>query len=145
MSASTPPGIRILIRDQPHRAIALATDTHVLILKHSPDYDPKRSHLSSRNASSTSLPAAGNGVHSAPRCMAEFGRVDTLDSEDFRTLSFRDVFGTLGLITVNNEVFLCVVSSATKAAEVRPGETVQKINSVEFREWIRLASLLHAD
>lgn len=55
-----------------------------------------------------------------------------MDLSDYRSLSSLSVYGTLGLITVNNDVFLCVVSSATKAATVRPEETVQRINAVEF-------------
>jgi len=64
--------------------------------------------------------------------MVEFSPVDAVDLSDYRSLSSLSVYGTLGLITVNNDVFLCVVSSATKAATVRPEETVQRINSVEF-------------
>ena len=130
-------GIRLLIREHPERSIALATSTHALILKNSPPSGQanNRSGYSSGNASSSSLPGlgGGNGSGFTPRCMAEFGHIDAVDLEDYRSLSFREVQGTLGLITVNNDVFLCVVSSATRVAEVRPGETVQKINSVEFR------------
>src|SRR5262249_36326703 len=68
-----------------------------------------------------------------PQCMAEFTAVDSAELDEYRPLGTRDVYGTLGLITVNNEIFLCVVSSAVQVAEVRPGETVQKIKSVEFR------------
>ena len=49
-------------------------------------------------------------------------------------MSAMPVLGTLGLITVNNDVFLCVVSGSVKVATVRPGETVQRIHTVEFRE-----------
>ena len=65
--------------------------------------------------------------------MVEFAAVDTVDLSDYRSLSSLSVYGTLGLITVNNDVFLCVVSSATRAATVRPEETIQRINAVEFR------------
>jgi SacI homology domain/Endonuclease/Exonuclease/phosphatase family len=40
--------------------------------------------------------------------------------------------GTLGLITLNNDVFICMVTGSIEVANVRPGETVQKIYSVEF-------------
>jgi len=41
----------------------------------------------------------------------------------------------LGLITLNNDVFLCVITGSEEVATVRPGETVQKIFAVEFCEW----------
>jgi synaptojanin len=119
------PSIRVLIKDAPTRSIALATETHGLILKNT-----SSSNSTSRNTSTTSLASAT--VH-APRCIAEFGPTTDLGLEEYRTLNFKEVFGTLGLITLNNDVFLCVVTSATKAAEVRPGESVQRINTVEFR------------
>lgn len=55
-----------------------------------------------------------------------------VDLSDYRTLSPLPVHGTLGLITISNDVFLCVVTGATKVASVRPGETVEKIFGVEF-------------
>lgn len=77
--------------------------------------------------------AGGN----APKCMVEFSESQEIDLGDYRSLSSQSVHGTLGLITVNNDVFLCVVSAATRAATVRPGETVQKILSVNFCEYNR--------
>ena len=56
-----------------------------------------------------------------------------MDLQEYRSLSSLSVHGTLGLITVNGDVFLCVVSGASRVATVRPDETVQRILSVEFR------------
>lgn len=53
--------------------------------------------------------------------------------EGYRTLSSRSIHGTLGLITVQGDVYLCVVSVSEKVASVRAGETVQRIKAVEFR------------
>lgn len=64
--------------------------------------------------------------------MVEFADVSSLDLSDYRTLSPLPVHGTLGLITINNDVFICVVTGTTKVASVRPGETVEKIHGVEF-------------
>jgi len=52
--------------------------------------------------------------------------------EDYRTLSSLKVYGTLGLITIGRDVFLCVVSNARKVATVRPGEDVQQVLGVDF-------------
>jgi len=64
--------------------------------------------------------------------MVEFTDALTADLSDYRTLSPLPVHGTLGLITIANDVFLCVVTGASKVATVRPGETVEKIYGVEF-------------
>jgi len=64
--------------------------------------------------------------------MVEFAHVSSVDLSDYRTLSPLPVHGTLGLITINNDVFLCVVTGTVKVASVRPGETVEKIHGVEF-------------
>jgi hypothetical protein len=64
--------------------------------------------------------------------MVEFADASTVDLSDYRTLSPLPVHGTLGLITIANDVFLCLVTGATKVATVRPGESVEKIYGVEF-------------
>jgi hypothetical protein len=133
------PGIKVLISDSPTRSIALATSKHALVLKSNPTtaHAHDRNGYESRNHSNTSL-AGPNSNSSSPKCIAEFGAARDFDFDTWRQLGFKEVYGTLGLITVNGDVFLCVVDSATKAAEIRPGETVQKINSVEFRKsWLR--------
>lgn len=115
--------IRVLLRDYPHRAIALATDEHILTFRHSP---------STAGASSVSV----NSIQSAslqPRCMVEFSSIKDTDTSDFRSLSSLSILGTLGLITVDGDIFLCVVNGSQRVAAVRPGENVQKITSVEFR------------
>lgn len=116
--------IRVLIKDYPHRAIALSTATHALVLRHSPS-----STEHNANASSTSL---GNNGAGAARCMVEFARLEDIDLEDYRALNAVNAHGTLGLITVNGDVFLVVVNGSRRVADVRPGETVQRIHSVGF-------------
>lgn len=126
---------RVLIREYPHRSIALATDSHVLVFRHTPSAADRAAnplYPGSGNASQTSVSSAGAQAHT-PRCMVEFSDVRSTDLSDYRNFSPQPVHGTLGLITVNNDVFLCVVSAASRAAMVRPGETVQKILAVDFR------------
>jgi inositol-1,4,5-trisphosphate 5-phosphatase len=121
-----PPSVKVLFRDSPSRSIALATDTHILILKNS----STSSNTSSRNASLTNLHAVNNSTN--PQCIAEFGPKPQFDLKDYRSNNFKSAHGTLGLITVNNDIFLCVITSTSKAAEVRPGEVIYKINTVDF-------------
>jgi hypothetical protein len=125
--------IRVLIRDYPSRAIALVTASHALIFRHSPStadaiQNGSLASLQSVQAQSrTSIDFQG-----APRCMVEFTALNSLDISDYRSLNPLPVHGTLGLITINNDVFICVVTGASKAASVRPGETVERIFGVEF-------------
>nr|OQO16290.1 hypothetical protein B0A51_17157 [Rachicladosporium sp. CCFEE 5018] len=113
--------MRVLVRADPQRSIALATETHVLIFRHS------SSSTDLRTGSSTSV-----AEHGAPKCIVEFLPWEKADMEDYRSLSSLKAFGTLGLVTLAGDVFLCVVNSASRVATVRPGEDVQRIVSVEF-------------
>ncbi|CAD0026617.1 unnamed protein product [Aureobasidium pullulans] len=114
--------IRVLLRDHPHRAVALATDDHILTFRHS---------ASTAGASSLSVNSTQSNTLQ-PRCMVEFARVADTDTTDFRSLSSLTVFGTLGLITINGDIFLCVVNGAQRAATVRNGENVLKITSSDY-------------
>jgi hypothetical protein len=120
--------IRVLIKDYPHRAIALTTATHALVLRYSTS---STDHNAFSNSSQTSF--SGNASAGA-RAMVEFSTVGDVDLSDYRAVNLRNCTGTLGLITVNGDIFLVVVSGASKVATVRPGETVQKINAVAFCE-----------
>lgn len=115
--------IRVLVRDYPNRAIALVTASHALIFRYT---------------TTTASDAVSNGSHASlsasapPRCMAEFSHLGQVDLGDYRTLSPRPVHGTLGLITVENDVFICIVTGASKVANVRPNETVERIYAIQF-------------
>lgn len=124
--------IRVLIKDYPHRAIALCTSTHALILRHSStSTESSVPNNGFYNASTTSLGSNGAGAGLA-RCMVEFSHLEDVDLSDYRALNMVNAHGTLGLITVNGDVFLVVVNGSRKVADVRPGETVQRIHSVGF-------------
>jgi hypothetical protein len=123
--------IRVLIRDHPHRAIALSTSTHALILRHS-STTTDSSNGSGGNGFNTSTTSLGSNGTTAARCMVEFSPVGQVDLSDYRTLNTVQVYGTLGLITVNGDIFLVIVNGSKKVADVRAGETVQRIHSVGF-------------
>lgn len=112
--------LRLLLRDHPQRSFALVTDTHALIFRH--------------NSSSVAIDSSKNGLTAKPasKCMVEFSALDEVDLADYRVLRASGVHGTLGLININTDVFLCVISGAIRVATVRPNETVQRILSVEF-------------
>ncbi|KPI35313.1 Inositol-1,4,5-trisphosphate 5-phosphatase 1 [Cyphellophora attinorum] len=115
--------MKVLINDYPHRTIAIATDTHALIFRHT--------HDGNRNPSATSLSLnSTTSGRSPPRCMAEFGELSNFDLTEHRNVAAAR--GTLGVITLNNDVFLCVVTGSVEVASLRPGETIQRIYGVEF-------------
>lgn len=118
--------IRVLIKEYPHRAIALTTATHALVLRHSSTSTDQNGH---HNGSSASLEKNGSA---AARCMVEFSTIQEVDLSDYRALNSVNAHGTLGLITVDAHIFLVVVNGASKVATVRPGETIQRIHSVGF-------------
>lgn len=118
---------RVLIHDYPHRTLALVTDQNALVFRHS-HHQPE---ASSRLGSQTSLSSTNQGrLNITPRCMVEFTDKASIDLSQFHTVG--SAKGTLGLITLNNDVFLCVITGAEEVATVRPGETVQRIFAVEF-------------
>jgi hypothetical protein len=81
------------------------------------------------SASSLSLNGPNRGGLT-PRCMVEFGDLNSINLEHFHPVT--TARGTLGLITLSNDVFLCVITGSEEVATVRPLETVQKIFAVEF-------------
>lgn len=113
--------LQLFLQDHPHRAIAVATKSHALIFHHS--------------SSSTFLGSARSNLlkSSAPRCMVEFSALDAVDLTRFRMIPTSGLYGTLGLININTDIYLCVITGAVRVATVRPGETVQRIQSVDFR------------
>ena len=120
--------IRVLIKEYPHRALALTTTTHALVLRHSASSTDQNAVS---NTSQTSLANAGSA---GARAMVEFSSLDEVDLAAYRALNVANAHGTLGLITVNGDIFLVVVSGASRVATVRPGETIQRIHSVAFCE-----------
>ncbi|KAJ5328982.1 hypothetical protein N7452_009372 [Penicillium brevicompactum] len=99
--------LRVLCRDQPQRTIALVSSDHALVFHHT-----------------------ATDTKDSPRCQVEFSDLESVDLQGYQPLGAGQ--GTLGLVTLNEDVFVCVVTSSSQAAIVRPGETVSRIDSVAF-------------
>ncbi|KAI1415927.1 SacI homology domain-containing protein [Hypoxylon sp. FL1857] len=121
---------QLLLREYPHRAIAIATPTHALIFRYSSSTSEAIANGSLTSVSSARPRAAGDGPVS--KCMVEFSHASDELLRDFRRLTPRPIYGTLGLISIGQDVFLCVITQALRVATLRPGETVEKIASVDF-------------
>ncbi|KAJ0416675.1 SacI homology domain-containing protein [Aspergillus carlsbadensis] len=109
------PSIRVLSRDHPVRSLALATSEDAMIFRHSLG-----------DSRTSALPASND----TQRCLVEFASLSSIDLTGYRALG--SGYGTLGLVTLDHDVFVCVVTRSVKAASVRPGETVLRIEDVEF-------------
>ncbi|KUI66736.1 Inositol-1,4,5-trisphosphate 5-phosphatase 1 [Cytospora mali] len=126
---------QLLIREYPHRAIAIVSNGHALIFRHSPT-----TNEAIANGSLTSVPSArpraGTGASAvdnfASRCMVEFTAVTKDTLNEYRPLTSRPIYGTLGLISVDRDVFLSVITHASRVSTLRPGETIERILAVEF-------------
>jgi hypothetical protein len=106
--------LRVFRRDY---SIALATKDSILEFKYtSSPVD------SSRNVSLTH--------QRATRCLVEFAPRSPASLDGYRLLG--EGWGTLGLISLNHDVFICVVTGSSRAASPRPGENVLRIDNVDF-------------
>lgn len=118
--------LKVFVHDRPHRTLALVTDDHALIFRHT--YSGTEQGIGT-SVSSLNAPTGGR-QGSPPRCLVEFSPRSSLDLKSYRSLATAK--GTVGLITLNNDVFICVITGSAEVATVRPGETVQNIFAVEF-------------
>ena len=108
--------LRVFLQDQPQRAIAIASDTHALVFCYS----------------SLNVGEGGPLKTARSRSIVEFSSLKAIDLSHYRSLYHPGVHGTLGLININADIFLCLISKAVRVATVRPGENVQRIQGVEF-------------
>ncbi|KAI5866615.1 SacI homology domain-containing protein [Durotheca rogersii] len=130
-ASSTEKASQLLLREYPHRAIAIATSTHALIFRYTASTSEAIADGSlTPVASAARLRAGSDGP--APKCMVEFSPVSKELLRGFRPLTPRPIYGTLGLISINRDVFLCVITQASRVATLRPGETVERIGGVDF-------------
>jgi len=117
--------VRVLVSDHPYRTLALATESYVLLFK--PVQNNSNVNFPRASTSSTT-PSLRKGE--APRCMVEFLPKSAIDLKGYRTLT--SAKGTLGLITLGDDVFVAVATGSREVATVRPDETVMQLFAVEF-------------
>ncbi|CAD6504524.1 BgTH12-00034 [Blumeria graminis f. sp. triticale] len=122
--------IHVLLRGCPHRSIAIVTPNHALIFSYTHS-NTKTSEKGSSNSLQNRVLNSPSGT-TYPHCAVELTTINSIGLSGYQPLSHLSIHGTLGLITIKNDIFLCVVSSASKVATVRPGETVEKISGVNF-------------
>ena len=119
--------VKILVNDYPHRSVAIAGPSHVLL------FHNYRGSKPNGGSTSVSLSENESGSDAGQQCAVEFAPTSGLDLNDYMPLSTRPCLGCLGLINIETDVFLCVITGAKEVAQVRPGEQVHRIYGVEFR------------
>ena len=113
--------LQLFMRTGSQRSLALVADTHAIVFR--------------QGVASPQADLVGNGMSdevSTSRCMVKFSPSGDVDLGDYRALRLAGLHGTLGLVNINREIFLCVITRASRVATIRPDETVQRIVSVEF-------------
>lgn len=113
--------LKFLLRHGPRRALALVASEYALIF-----------HASFRGFDSDSQAKRGGPKVLVQKCIVTFSALKEVDLSDYVTVKPSGIYGTLGLININADVFLCLITGAVRVALIRPGESVQAISSVEF-------------
>lgn len=112
----------ILQRDKPSRALALVSPSHALVFQPSRVRQVHNEHVNA----------------APPQSMVSFVPLELIDLSGYRSVvnsRFYDSVtwaGTLGLINIDADVFLCVITKASLVANVRQGERVLRVDAVEF-------------
>ena len=95
---------KLLLREYPQRALAILTDSFALIFRHSRSTSAGAS--SSRETSTRPW---------ASKCIVEFTTHNALELRDYRMLR-SGICGIVGLININTDIFLCIISRAACVA-----------------------------
>lgn len=97
--------MNVLFRADSKRTLALESKSHVLLFRY---------------------------IKETKKCAIELISKDSFISTPYKQLSRSKPHGFLGLIEMNNDIFLCVITSKRQVAEPLPNEQINKINDVEF-------------
>lgn len=106
--------MNIYISESPERIIAIISKQYGLIIK---AVQPENNY--NRN------------LHK-PLCSIELVPKDSLSNQGFVRLTSSEVHGFIGLIEIDNRIFIAAITGKSKVAAPIPGETVNKILSVDF-------------
>jgi hypothetical protein len=97
--------MNILLRTGSKRTLALESKTHVLLFRY---------------------------INETQKCAIELIDKDSFIAYPYKQLSRSKPQGFLGLIEMNNDIFLCVITSKIHVAQPLPDEDINKIADVEF-------------
>ncbi|KAG5517864.1 hypothetical protein PMAC_000318 [Pneumocystis sp. 'macacae'] len=75
--------------------------------------------------------SCGESVESQT-CIVKFCKWDDVDYSEYSLVTFKAVYGCIGLINIENNIFICLVTGYSQVAVIRSMETVNRIHDVEF-------------
>ena len=96
-------------RNSEDRRIALVSESHALIFQAITDFDTR-----------------------TKSCSLTLVSREELKNQGYKRLTYREIFGFIGLIEVDNNIFIGTITGASKVASPIPGESVNKIYAVDF-------------
>ncbi|KAK9236277.1 SacI homology domain-containing protein [Lipomyces kononenkoae] len=124
--------MRIYFREQP-RTLLLATDEYALSFRCVSDSSTEEKSSSYIEKQVPDSNSSGAGNSTASRVLVDFTSQETIDLTNYRPLSSLPCYGCLGLLNVDGDVFLAVITGSSKVAEpVADLETVYRIHALEF-------------
>ena len=107
--------MKILLSQDPERRIAIVSKQFALIFKYVHAGEDLNETYADR-----------------PLCTIELVPKESLDGQDFTSLTSNEIYGFIGMIELRGLVFVAVITGKAKVAAPVPGETVNKISSLEF-------------
>lgn len=116
------------------RSLALVERDWVLIIRYAQNASLRRPSQGINDSNDDPDSSHYNGsANGSPKCIIEFVKRDSINFDSrYRLLCPYECQGCLGLIEIGSEVYLSVITKDSMVARPRPGETVNRIHSVEF-------------
>ncbi|ODQ68625.1 hypothetical protein NADFUDRAFT_4149, partial [Nadsonia fulvescens var. elongata DSM 6958] len=108
--------MKVYVNEYP-RSLALATDDYAFIFRYA------------NNKADTMASSSKSNI---PECIVEFASRKSINFDSYHPISSLECYGFLGIINIDSDAFLCVITGKTQVASPRPGETINRIYSVEF-------------
>ncbi|CCF60266.1 hypothetical protein KAFR_0J02020 [Kazachstania africana CBS 2517] len=104
--------MNILVSQEPERRIAIVSKNYALILKNVFDTQHEK--------------------NKKPLCAIELISKNDLQKQNFKKLTDSEIHGFIGLIEMDDLIFVAAITGKSKVAAPTPGETVNKIFAVDF-------------
>ncbi|KAG5438606.1 hypothetical protein PCANB_002712 [Pneumocystis canis] len=65
-------------------------------------------------------------------CIAKFCKWNDIDYSEYSLITSKVVYGCMGLISIEDNIFICLITGYSQVATLRATETVNRIHDVEF-------------
>lgn len=137
--------MKLYLNERP-RTLIIVSNNYALIIRHpfpvyknlNNNHHHLHHHHHHSSSGSSKLGSASNGRLSSNKVIVEFVRKDLLKLANYKDITpvksklSRHLLGFLGLLNVNNNVYLGFITAQTKIASPTIGEDIYKITGVDF-------------